>query len=117
MSSSTITKKTQKLWCEKGEHHWDRESVRGKRPKNCPDHKPVLTPEHLNKMQDGRSRKAKAERERQILEILGNKRCSCGIEPSMSDSELRSLYPGCCSPQYICSTLDSVMRSVYTSPN
>lgn len=113
-TSSTTEKKTQKLWCERGEHHWDRISVRGKRPKSCPDHKPVLTPEHLSKMQDGRMLKAKAERERKIGDILSGKRCSCGIEPSMDDSELRALYPGCCHPQYICPALDSVMRAVYT---
>lgn len=65
-------------------------------------------------MQDGRSLKAKAERERRIVGILEGQRCSCGIEPSMSDPELRALFPGCCHPNWICSILDSVMRAVYT---
>jgi len=31
-----------KLFCEAGQHTWMRESQRGKRPKNCPKHKPEL---------------------------------------------------------------------------
>jgi hypothetical protein len=30
-----------KLWCEEGEHHWYRESQRGRLPTNCPEHRPV----------------------------------------------------------------------------
>lgn len=35
------TKKV-KLWCQGGEHHWMRESKRGKRPIHCPKHRPVV---------------------------------------------------------------------------
>lgn len=32
--------KLQTLWCEKGEHPWERPDVRGQRPRSCPDHDP-----------------------------------------------------------------------------
>jgi hypothetical protein len=29
---------TQNLYCETGSHYWQRETVRGVKPSNCPDH-------------------------------------------------------------------------------
>lgn len=34
----------EKLYCENGQHSWERESKRGKKPKNCPDHMPTPAP-------------------------------------------------------------------------
>lgn len=34
---------TVELYCQAGEHRWNRPKQRGKRPKNCPDHAPVAT--------------------------------------------------------------------------
>jgi hypothetical protein len=30
------------LHCETGNHNWDRPSQRGRKPKNCPEHKPIV---------------------------------------------------------------------------
>lgn len=32
------------LYCENGDHEWQRESKRGKKPKNCPNHTPTPAP-------------------------------------------------------------------------
>lgn len=114
MAQVTIkTRKVQKLYCIRGKHAWERESTRGKLPKNCPEHKPILSPEHKAKMQEGKIRKRNNEREQRIQELITGKICRCGIEPTMTDTEIRSRYPGCCSPSYVCPTLDGVMRNVY----
>jgi hypothetical protein len=73
-----------------------------------------LTDAHKQKMQEGKHRKAKIEREQKIQERIEGKRCQCGIKPSMNDVELRALYPGCCDPSHVCPVLDGVMRSIYT---
>ena len=102
------------LFCEKGQHEWERESQRGKLPKNCPEHRLILTSEHKAKMQEGKQRKIHTEREQRIQERIEGKHCSCGIEATMTDAELRALYPGCADPTCICPVLDNVMRSVYS---
>jgi hypothetical protein len=33
-----VAKKTVKLWCKNGAHHWERPQKRGQRPHNCPQH-------------------------------------------------------------------------------
>jgi hypothetical protein len=30
---------SQTLWCERGQHHWERAATRGRPPRNCPDHR------------------------------------------------------------------------------
>ncbi len=109
-----------------GNHPWTRESKRGRKPVNCPEHqcpstvpthyekeKVVLTVEHKAKMQEGKQRKLRTGREKKIQEYIEGKRCECGIKASMNDSELRALYPGC-RPDYICPVLDGVIRNVYS---
>jgi hypothetical protein len=39
---ATVAVKMDRLKCERGNHMWSRESKRGVKPKNCPDHKPVV---------------------------------------------------------------------------
>jgi hypothetical protein len=64
-------------------------------------------------MQEGKQRKLHTDREKKIQERIEGKRCQCGIKPTMDDTELKALYPGCQDPWNICPILDSVMRSVY----
>lgn len=35
---------TDSIWCEAGEHYWDREPTRGRVPKSCPEHKAQAQP-------------------------------------------------------------------------
>jgi hypothetical protein len=114
------------LYCQIGEHHYHRDSQRGRIPNSCPEHrlakgtqvvskeKLVLTSEHKEKMQEGKQRKSRTDLEQKIQERIEGKRCRCGIKPDMNDAELRALYPGCCDPLFVCSVLDGVMRAVYT---
>jgi len=32
-------RETRTLWCERGQHHWERPATRGRLPRNCPDHR------------------------------------------------------------------------------
>jgi hypothetical protein len=60
---------TDTLYCELGQHEWQREKKRGKKPKSCPQHKPqvartTMPPEEAaRRRQEGRAR-AKAERDK-----------------------------------------------------
>ena len=74
----------------------------------------TLSQDHKQKMQDGKHRKARSDREQKIKDRTAGKPCRCGIKSSMNDAELRALYPGCADPTCICPVLDGVMRSVYT---
>lgn len=107
----------QKLWCVKGRHDWERDWTHGAPPANCPEHKRILTEAHKDKMDDGRVRRAQENRENEIREIIESPRaksCRCGIQPDMTDLELRKLCGRCCTTGYICPTLDTVMRAVYS---
>lgn len=37
-----MSQSTEILHCELGNHKWDRERKRGVKPRNCPDHQPVI---------------------------------------------------------------------------
>jgi hypothetical protein len=101
------------LHCELGDHNWEAPRKQGRGAKNCPEHRPTPTID-LAKMQTGRKVKSQTEREKKIQEHIEGKRCGCGIKPSMNDTELRALYPGCCDPTCVCPVLDGIMRSVYS---
>lgn len=111
----------QTLYCNNGEHEWQRELKRGRVPTNCPEHKATATTldeaeARTKRLQEGRQRQAQARRKIVIEEILGkpaNARCRCGITPAISDDTLRKLT-GCTDPIYVCSTLDAVRRAVLT---
>lgn len=109
---------TRTLHCELGDHDWEAPRKQGKGPKNCPDHRSAPTI-NLDKMQEGRHRKAQIDRETTIEEIVagpGAQNCHCGIKPSMSDSEMKKLCAkSCTSPMFLCPTLDRCMRRVYAS--
>jgi hypothetical protein len=110
------------LHCEIGNHPWDRERKRGKKPKNCPEHKPVVDPaidSSVSAMQDGRKRKAFSDRKEKIKEIIEHPRahdCTCGIHEEITDEEIRALGAGCGYPRWVCPILVAVRNSVYTHP-
>jgi hypothetical protein len=85
--SDTVT-----LFCEEGQHSWERERRRGKAPKNCPDHKPSrakLSPEEAQRRrQEGRAR-AKAERD-----VAGVGRVLAFSEYLKRDAELFAAFDG-----------------------
>jgi hypothetical protein len=71
---------TDTLFCEAGQHEWQREKKRGKKPKNCPDHQPIVSKatmppeEAARRRAEGRAR-AKAERDKAgIQRVLDYKR-------------------------------------------
>src|SRR5215207_6155699 len=71
MTTTTVT-----LYCEIGEHEWERPSQRGKRPKSCPEHKPQpekqdgpkLSKEERQKRMLAGRKAAKAERDKDGIE-------------------------------------------------
>lgn len=127
----------QTLHCQIGNHEWTRETKRGRKPINCPEHKPaiavvnpkpisgyegdvqrrVLTTAQQKKMATARKHKSASEREKKIREIMASpkaERCKCGITPKSTDDELRAMCLHSCTPNYVCPTLDTCMRTVYT---
>lgn len=62
------------LWCEIGQHEWERSKSRGAKPKNCPEHKPVkeaLDPEErIRRQQEGRRVKQEAKDKLGIEQVL-----------------------------------------------
>src|SRR4051794_35698878 len=62
------------LFCEIGQHEWQREKRRGAKPKNCPNHQPVketLDPEErIRRQQEGRRVKQEAKDKRGIEQVL-----------------------------------------------
>jgi hypothetical protein len=70
MSTTTV-----QLWCQAGEHYWDRPQKRGRRPEHCPAHKPAVeaaakrpSPNQVA-MQEGRERAARERREASLARI------------------------------------------------
>jgi hypothetical protein len=101
--------KTIELHCELGNHEWSRESQRGRRPVNCPEHQPVIEETEkkvsLNQIISGEAR-AKA-----INDIVSiHPECKCDIRDDMTDDEL--MHVKSCAPHWQCSTLDAVRRRV-----
>jgi hypothetical protein len=40
LTTNALPKGMVRLWCEDGEHHWNRPAQRGRKPSSCPDHRP-----------------------------------------------------------------------------
>ena len=70
MSTTTV-----QLWCQAGEHYWDRPQKRGPRPAHCPEHKPAVEAAAkrpstaLAAMQEGRERAARKRREESLERV------------------------------------------------
>ena len=70
MSTTTV-----QLWCQAGEHYWDRPQKRGRRPEHCPEHKPAVeaaakrpSPNQVA-MQEGRERAARERRKESLARV------------------------------------------------
>jgi hypothetical protein len=97
--------KMETLVCEVGNHTWERESRRGKKPKRCPEHSSEINSKSLPADSTARTQDL-------IAEILSTPRaasCHCGLTVETSPAEIRAME-SCCSPQFICPTLDTVRR-------
>lgn len=97
--------KMETLICEVGDHEWERESRRGKKPKRCPEHSSEISSKSLPANSTARTQDL-------IAEILSSPRaanCHCGLTAETSPAEIRAME-SCCSPQFICPTLDTVRR-------
>lgn len=111
--------RTMTTYCEIGKHKWEREIKRGRKPKNCPEHAPVVAKSEktsLDRMREGREKRSQRDREQKVQEIIANSAdCRCAIRPEITDPELRELCSSSCTaPAFVCPTLDRVMRTVYT---
>lgn len=99
--------KMETLICEVGDHEWQRESRRGKKPKRCPDHLQIIS-KSLPAQSTARTQDL-------IAEILSSPRaahCHCGLMPEMSPAEIRALEGGCSMPWHVCNVLDDVRRKL-----
>ena len=110
---TTQTLKFVTLHCAIGDHDWERTSQRGKRPLNCPEHKPSLD-EVVKKIGPTQiiSGPAREQAIREIIEAEFATNCTCPIEVTMGDDELQALGGGCTDPNHVCSILDKVRRRV-----
>lgn len=65
---------TTTLWCEAGRHDWQREKKRGAKPKNCPQHQPVVVTldpeERIRRQQEGRRKKQEAKDKIGVQQVI-----------------------------------------------
>jgi hypothetical protein len=47
----------EKLYCEIGDHHWERESKRGRKPSSCSEHLPIPAPKSAAELNEAGERK------------------------------------------------------------
>lgn len=105
------------LHCGAGNHEYDWPVKRGKRPANCPGHKPSKQPISFSKTEDI------SGKIRSVLDFHQQRGtpCDCGIISQMTRDELTSLRAGCTEgvgfvSGYVCPVLDSVRRVVGYAP-
>lgn len=109
------------LWCELGEHHWERPRKRGRKPINCPEHQPVAIdqPAKISVVSRGdalaKAREVRVSRSDErvweaIERILTTQTCNCDLRPGMKADDLRELGAGCTAPRYVCPVLDAYRR-------
>lgn len=97
-----------KLWCEAGQHTYSRESQRGKRPRNCPEHtESIAAAKPRERSTDHQQRVIRA-----ILTSPSAAFCHCGITEHSSPADLRGIVKSCTDPQYVCPTLDKTRRAI-----
>lgn len=115
--------KTQTLFCKAGQHEWEREVKRGKRPQNCPEHTPtpatVLPVDGEDPLVKAR-RKSAATRTKKAQELIWDQvqsyrklmgGCGCDLRPGMTHDDLLRLGTGCTS-NWVCPVLDKYRRLV-----
>ena len=100
------------LHCEIGNHDWLAPIQRGRPPKNCPDHKPVV-------VYQAKPKNPEANVRRTIEATLAEPRsqgCECGITADFSRDDLTALGGGCKMPAFCCSVLDTIRRKIGPRP-
>jgi|ERR1019366_2045271 hypothetical protein len=98
---------TRTLRCEFGEgHDWQAPRQRGRLPRFCPEHvesfsKPISTATPTQRSSD------------QVKEIRSKyPSCTCDFDEMSTSAEIRAIVESCTSPNFICSCLDSVRRTL-----
>lgn len=65
--------KLEVLHCQEGDHEWKRERKRGRKPVNCPDHRPVLetleSQERLDRLAEGRRKASLAKAQQAAVDV------------------------------------------------
>lgn len=113
------------LHCALGDHDWQRERKRGKKPQNCPTHKPVVEAvdlEERERIQAERRAAATAERIRSVIKAHAKtareRGCKCKYDPNMSMMDLQHMGAGCkgSTPNggggWVCAELDLLRRTL-----
>lgn len=123
--------KYETLHCELGDHDWDWERKRGRKPSSCPEHRSQPSSRNLS----NKTTNSQAKLIESVLSRPGASQCHCGITPQTSPPELREMEGGCTSTAwklkeyreqginfspgqalslsgYICPTLDSIRRQI-----
>lgn len=95
------------LYCEIGEHDYEAPVKRGRRPRNCPEHRPAFAMPAAH---------SDAGIRRIIEEAMNADQCTCPLRPDMTFDELVALEGGCCEPAFICPNLDRVRRRIGYRP-
>lgn len=115
------------LHCVLGDHDWERERKRGKKPQNCPTHKPVASEADLEERERLREeRRIAAAVERNRATILAHaaeakqRGCKCKYDPDASWIELVRMGSGCTGSDgsigsgggWVCPELDRLRRDM-----
>lgn len=106
---------TQTLHCQAGNHKWEREPKRGRKPINCPKHTGLTSTEDGTPI---RKTPSTSNVDTTIQRVLGEQHqrasfsCSCEFPPEMTWEQLVAMGAGCTGPQFVCSTLDTIRRAV-----
>lgn len=100
--------KYETLICEVGDHEWQRERQRGKKPSRCPEHRsPAISAPPSNKTTDHQASVIAA-----ILEAPRASGCRCRLSPTSTPAQIRTLGGGCTMPSFVCPILDTVRRQL-----
>lgn len=105
------------LHCKAGDHPWQRERKRGKKPVNCPKHSTVQRSEadreaHMLKMQKAREEAAAARRRQIVVDWIAEQEargCACEVTPDMTLRQINRLETGCVGG-WVCPHLDRLRR-------
>jgi hypothetical protein len=115
---------TETLTCTKGQHEWQRERKRGKKPVNCPEHtitKIVMTEAQreaaeLRKIA-ARAERTEREKKGKLMEKLAETKarypkCTCPFPKNPTVEQVVSVSPGCGDTKSgVCPRLDALRRA------
>jgi hypothetical protein len=97
------------LHCAVGDHDFQWERKRGRRPQNCPEHSSAIS----RAISTSSLTQHQSELIRSILEHPRAASCRCGLSSESTPAEIRAKYAhSCTDPQFICPTLDNIGRTL-----